>query len=88
MPDEGELLTQKNNLRDLIDLQSDHDVVVSPFDRFPPLENQFLLMSDDFRLTHDQLWKGIEKEKANRLQVIIDAFYREKLERDGVVGVL
>lgn len=89
MPDEGDFLSQKNHLRDLIDLQSVHDIVVFPFNRFPPVGEHFLLMSEDLTMvTYNEVAKGIEIEKANRLKDIIDTFYREKLERENIVGVL
>lgn len=88
IPDE--FISLKHHLHELIELQSVHDTVVPPFDRLPVCPpGQFLPVSKDFSVvTHDQIAKLIEMEKASRLQVIIDSIYRESLEREQTVGVL
>lgn len=84
--DESELRSRKNNLRDLVEYLSLHDIVAGVFSRLPSLEGGDF-MSDEFEITQDELFKAIEKEKALRLQAIIDG-YREYLEREQIVGVL
>lgn len=87
MPDEGEGLPMKHHVLDLLELLSQHNIAVPPFDKLP--FDPITIASEKFsEVTVEGLQKLVKMEKEYRLQVIIETMFREVLEREQIVGVL